>query len=105
VFGLPGNPVSSLIGFELLVRPALRALQGVRDPAPDYLPGVLDGTLRRNESRDELVRSRFEDGRLRPLLGQESHMIGRAAAANALVLVPRGDGELRPGQQVRWLRL
>ena len=32
VFGLPGNPVSSLVGFELFVRPALRALQGARDP-------------------------------------------------------------------------
>lgn len=105
VFGLPGNPVSSLIGFELFVRPALLALQGVRDPAPGYLPGVLEETLHRNATRDELVRARFDDGLLRPLTGQESHMIGRAAAANALVLVPRGDGELRRGEQVRWLRL
>jgi molybdopterin molybdotransferase len=105
VFGLPGNPVSSLVGFELLVRPALLALQGVRDPAPSYLPGVLGATLRRNESRDELVRARFDDGVLHVITGQESHMIGRAAAANALVLVARGDGELRQGEQVRWLRL
>ena len=34
VFGLPGNPVSSLVGFELFVRPALLALQGARDPGP-----------------------------------------------------------------------
>jgi molybdopterin molybdotransferase len=105
VFGLPGNPVSSLVGFELLVRPALLALQGVREPAPFYLPGILAAPLRRNEGRDELVRARFADGVLRPLTGQESHMIGRAAGANALVLVPRGDGELPQGAQVRWLRL
>ncbi len=39
VFGLPGNPVSSLVGFELFVRPALRALQGARDPGPQLPAG------------------------------------------------------------------
>ena len=43
VFGLPGNPVSSLVGFELFVRPALRALQGARDPGPEFLPGTARG--------------------------------------------------------------
>lgn len=105
VFGLPGNPVSSLVGFELLVRPALLALQGAARPEPAYLPGVLDATLVRNPERDELVRARFDGTVLRPVTGQESHMIGRAAAANALVLVPHGEGELRQGEQVRWLRV
>src|SRR5205823_4161152 len=57
VFGLPGNPVSSFIGFELFVRPALAALQGVRDPAPAFLPGRLAVPLQRNAGRDELVRA------------------------------------------------
>jgi molybdopterin molybdotransferase len=106
VFGLPGNPVSSLVGFELFVRPALRALQGVADPAPAYLPGRLTEALRRNAARDELVRARAEAGGVvRPVRGQESHMIVRAAAANALVLVPRGDGELAAGAEVSWLPL
>ncbi len=39
VFGLPGNPVSSLVGFELFVRPALRALQGEREPRPALSAG------------------------------------------------------------------
>jgi molybdopterin biosynthesis enzyme len=42
---------------------------------------------------------------LQPLAGQESHMIARAAAADALVFVPRGDGELAAGSPVRYLRL
>jgi molybdopterin molybdotransferase len=105
VFGLPGNPVSTLVGFELFVRPALRALQGERDAAPQYLPGVLGVSLRRGPDRDELVRARLEDGVLQPVTGQESHMIARSAAANALVLVPRGDGELAAGAQVSWLAL
>ncbi len=109
VFGLPGNPVSSLVGFELFVRPALLALQGAAQPGPRYESGRLARALRRNPQRDELVRARSrpdEDGvALDPIGGQESHMIARAAGADALVLVPRGEGELAPGAQVRFLRL
>jgi molybdopterin molybdotransferase len=109
VFGLPGNPVSSLVGFELFVRPALLALQGARDARPAYLPGRLGASVRRNEHRDEFLRARtrVEDGSvvLDPLTGQESHMIVRSAAASALVLVPRGSGVLPDGAQVSYLRI
>jgi molybdopterin molybdotransferase len=109
VFGLPGNPVSTLVGFELFVRPALLALQGHREPGPRFEPGRLEAAVRRNPVRDELVRSRLSaDGDaavLRPLEGQESHMIARAAGANALTLVPRGEGRLEAGSPVRFLRL
>jgi len=107
VFGLPGNPVSSLVGFELFVRPALDALQGLADPRPRYLPGRLAASVRRNGGRDELVRARArvdaESVLLEPLGGQESHMIVRSAAADALVLVERGKGELPAGSFVRYL--
>lgn len=109
VFGLPGNPVSSLVGCELFVKPALRALQGVADPLPRFEPGRLAAGLRRNEERDEFVRARLRsDGDalvLEPVTGQESHMIVRSAGADALVHVPRGNGELAAGSTVRWLRL
>ena len=109
VFGLPGNPVSSLVGFELFVRPALLALQGARDPGPAYLPGRLGAAVERSEHRDQLVRARTrsEGGAvvLDPLTGQDSHMIVRSAAASALVLVPRGSGALSEGAQVSYLRI
>ncbi len=109
VFGLPGNPVSALVGFELFVRPALRALAGETDPAPRYRSGTLATTLRRIPSRDQLVRAAAETSAagttLRPLRGQESHMIVRAAAAAALIHVPRGDGEIAAGAPVRYLPL
>jgi molybdopterin molybdotransferase len=109
VFGLPGNPVSSLVGFELFVRPAVLALQGLRDPHPRYEPGRLARAVRRGEGRDELLRARarIEDDAvwLEPLGGQESHMIVSAAAADALVFVPRGEGQLEAGAPVRYLRL
>jgi molybdopterin molybdotransferase len=110
VFGLPGNPVSSLVGFELFVRPAILALQGHSDPWPRLEPGRLAAAARRNPNRDELVRARTRPGGdgavdLEPLAGQESHMIAAAAEADALVFLPRGDGELASGSPVRYLRL
>jgi molybdopterin molybdotransferase len=109
VLGLPGNPVSSLVGFELFVRPALLALQGASSPGPEFAVGVLSQPVRRNETRDEFVRARRRTGddtvELEPLEGQESHMIARAALADALVHVPRGDGTLESGARVRFLPL
>jgi molybdopterin molybdotransferase len=109
VFGLPGNPVSALVGCELFVKPALRALQGLADPLPRFEPGRLEVGFRRNEERDEFVRARSRvDGDvvvLEPVSGQESHMIVRSAGADALVHIPRGNGELAAGSTVRWLRL
>jgi molybdopterin molybdotransferase len=109
VFGLPGNPVSALVGFELFVRPAVRALQGAAEPGPEWERGRLAESLRANPGRDELVRARVrvDDGGItvEPLAGRESHMIAKAAGANALVLVPRGEGEVPAGSSVRYLRL
>jgi molybdopterin molybdotransferase len=111
VFGLPGNPVSSLVAFELFARPAVMALQGFAHPLPRFEPGALRAAVKRNPTRDELVRARrlaSPDGaavELEPVAGQESHMIARSAAADALVLVPRGEGELEAGSPVRYLRL
>jgi molybdopterin molybdotransferase len=109
VFGLPGNPVSSLVGAEVFVRPALLALQGATVPGPVFFEGRLGATVRRNAHRDEFLRARAvasEDGvLLDPVTGQESHMIARAAAADALVLAPRGEGKLVAGERVRYLPL
>jgi molybdopterin molybdotransferase len=109
LFGLPGNPVSALVGFELFVRPAVGALQGLERPLPRFETGRLGRAVRRSPRRDELVRARSsssEDGvRLDPVTGQESHMIARSAGADVLVLVERGEGEVREESPVRFLRL
>ena len=109
VFGVPGNPVSALVCCELFVRPAVLALQGAREPGPRFALGTLGAALRRNDARDELARARSsltDDGVvLEPVAGQESHMIARAAEADALVFVPRGEGELSAGEPVRYLPL
>ena len=109
VFGLPGNPVSSLVGALVFVGTALRARQGMERPEPSYLSAVAAAPLRRNPLRDEFVRARrveTSDGlRLEAIGGQESHMIVRAASADALIHVSRGDGEIPAGAAVRYLSL
>jgi molybdopterin molybdotransferase len=109
MFGLPGNPVSSLVGALVFVRSALLARQGAASPEPGYLRARVTARLRRNPHRDEFVRAtRTQAGDeidLAPIVGQESHMIVRAAAADALIHVPRGEGELQAGEMVRFLPL
>jgi molybdopterin molybdotransferase len=110
VFGLPGNPVSSLVGFELFVRPAIAALQGAVEPRPRFETGTLTAAVRRNADRDQFLRGNrlpSDDGlpRVAPLTGQESHMIAQAASADVLLHVPRGEGQLEAGSDVRFLVL
>ena len=72
-------------------------MQAAKDPLPRYALKGTDGVIRRNPHRDEFVRAtRVDDGdnvTLRAISGQDSHMIARAAVADALVHVSRGDGE------------
>lgn len=109
VFGLPGNPVSSLVGFELFVRPALMALQGLTDPRPPYRPGRIARAVKLLPERESLLRARTrvvgDAVELDPLVGQESHMIAHAATATALVLAPEGEGDLPAGSAVSYLTL
>ncbi len=105
VFGLPGNPVSSLVSFVVLARPALRQMMG--QPQIDH-PTVRavadDGLPRRPDDKLHLVRThgRFEaDGRwhVRSTGAQGSHQLAATAAADGLALVPDGDG-VAPGGDV-----
>jgi molybdopterin molybdotransferase len=101
--------VSSLVASLLFVRPALLALQGHVRPHPRYLEGRLSAALERNAYRDEFVRARRLDStdgvRLEAVSGQESHMIARAASADALVHVPRGEGVIAADGHARFLPL
>ena len=98
VFGLPGNPVSSLVSFELFARPALRQMSGHRELLRPETPAVADEPLRRRaDGKLHLVRvvaTPDEDGRLhvRSSGGQGSHLLRAMALANALALLPDGDG-------------
>ena len=98
VFGLPGNPVSSLVSFELLARPALRQMMGHVELDRPRIPAISDeGLRRRTDGKTHFVRvhGRFEgDGHLhvRTTGPQGSHQLAATAAANALAVLPDGDG-------------
>ncbi len=98
VFGLPGNPVSSMVSFELFARPALRRMNGHSRLFRPEVQAVADEPLgRRPDGKVHLVRvvaSYGGDGRyhVRPSGGQASHMLRAMALANALAVLPDGDG-------------
>lgn len=111
VFGLPGNPVSSMISFELLARPALRKMMGhTQNLMRPTVRAVVDKQLkRRKDGKTHLMRvfGVFEnDGRLhvRDTGPQGSHQLAATSLANGLALVPDGDG-LAVGSEVEVMLL
>jgi molybdopterin molybdotransferase len=104
VFGLPGNPVSAIVCFLLFARPALAALQGVAVP-PQRGRAILAEAVPRQRTREEAVRVRLEDGRATPTGPQGSHQLSSMLGADALAIVPRGEGELEAGAEVEIERI
>jgi molybdenum cofactor synthesis domain-containing protein len=97
VFGLPGNPVSSAVSFELFARPGLRTLAGHTEVLRPAVRAVAGEDLgRRPDGRTEFRRvvATITDGGyvVRSAGGQGSHHLAGLAAANALAVLPDGDG-------------
>jgi molybdopterin molybdotransferase len=106
-FGLPGNPTSSLVTFELFVRPALRRLLGYSDVAPPRVAGRLVGELQKPPGLAHYVRvtATWREGELwaQPLSTQTSGVLRSAASATHLLHFPRPASRLSPGEQVELL--
>lgn len=104
VFGLPGNPVSAFVTFTLFVRPALAALQGAVEPRRLDQEATLGQEVRRNPQREQAIRVRLEreDGTLTALPNgpQASHIVTSLIGADALALIPPGEGRLPAGTRV-----
>lgn len=89
LFGLPGNPVSALVTFLVLVRPALDKLAGGPDAGPPTVPGALAEPLTNSGDRRHFVRVVVDAcGGVRSAGTQASHLLASLAAANGLVDVP-----------------
>ncbi len=107
VFGLPGYPVSSLVSFEVFVRPALRRLQGdARPERPKAQVALLD-PIRPSPDRPEYQRAivSLDGGRLvaRTTGAQGSSRLLSLRGANALLLVPPGERTYQPGEELEAL--
>ncbi len=103
-FGLPGNPVSAMVTFQLFVRPALAALQRA-DPSSTRTSARLDQPIPRNPRREQAVRVRLaagEDGwRAAPTKGaQGSHVLTSMLGADGLALIAPGDDPAAEGERV-----
>jgi molybdopterin molybdotransferase len=102
-FGLPGNPVSAMVTFQLFARPALAALQGA-DPDAPRVTAEMAHPVTRNPRREEAVRVRLrqgEHGLVAESTGEQgSHMLTSMLGADGLALVAPGDGELAAGERV-----
>lgn len=102
-FGLPGNPVSAAVSFEVLVRPALARLQGRSDDGRLRLTAVADQAIRSSAHKVEFVRmtlSHGQDGslRARPTGAQGSGVLRSMVDADGLAVVPVGCGRVEAGQ-------
>jgi len=112
IFTLPGNPVSSMVSFEVFVGPVIRALSGVRDPASrTALTAVAAQAWRSPENRRQFARAVLSPdpvgGRfsVRPVGAQGSHLVADLAAATCLAVVPEGVGAVEAGDELECLLL
>jgi molybdopterin molybdotransferase len=103
-FGLPGNPVSAMVTFQLFVRPALAAAQG-RAPDAPRLIATLERPIERNPHREQAVRVHLLPSQNGPMAAptkdaQGSHVLTSMVGADGLALIAPGEGEAPAGERV-----
>jgi molybdopterin molybdotransferase len=103
--GLPGNPVSALVTFELFARPLLRRMRGERAIFPLPVPCIVDEPISLAAPLTHFLRCILEagdDGELHARLtgSQSSALLTSMTAANALLIVPHDRPAVRPGDRL-----
>ncbi len=109
-FGLPGNPVSTAVAFDLLVYPAIRSMLGLKEVFRKRVKATLvRDFVRKKAERREFARCRvwYEEGRYycEPFEKQDSHILSSLTKANAYLIVMEGVRELKAGQEVEVILL
>ena len=103
-FGLPGNPVSTIITYLLFVAPTIDRLCGMPDSTPYRLPAILQGTIEHHRGRREYVRGIFGTNGDRvtvsPTGDQSSNRLATFANANCLIVVPEQTDDIKAGSIV-----
>lgn len=102
--GLPGNPVSALITFDVFARSAIARLAGVSSERPWLIPAILEEEVV-SDGRESYLRAVVREDRsayrVRLTGSQDSSLLTSLIAANALLLVPEGVHRIPPGSEVR----
>jgi molybdopterin molybdotransferase len=110
MFGLPGNPVSSLVTFLVMVRPALQLLAGMAPTPLPHRSATLCAPLRKAPGRRDFqrgIRVESEDASLQVMAfeRQDSNVLSGVAAADCLIDLPTEVGDLPAGSKVRVIPL
>jgi molybdopterin molybdotransferase len=109
VFGLPGNPVSAMVSFELFVRPALLRLMGYRKTTRPPYQAIIEEDVANTDGRTYVVRVRGwrEDGtwHVSSTGAQGSGILRSMVGANGLAFIPGGPRGVRAGEEVEFLLL
>jgi molybdopterin molybdotransferase len=109
VFGLPGNPVSSLVCFYLYVRPALRAMQGFDRLHLPVVNATIDERIQTAPGLTEFARCTLSSGpdgwRARGTGSQSSGVLRSLSLGHGLIIAPPDVGTIESGSRVRVLRL
>jgi molybdopterin molybdotransferase len=104
-FGLPGNPVSVFVSYEMFIRPALLKMMGRRDLLRPEVQAELTDDLKGpvNKTVFARVRVRRDKGRwvAESTGGSQSNLISTVARANGLAIIPVGQDLARAGERVR----
>lgn len=106
VVALPGNPVSSFVSFEVFVRPAIRAAMGFAKPERPRTRAVFTEASSVPSAKRQFRRGVYDaaTGRVAPVGGAGSHLLGALAAANCLVVLPEAIEQVTAGDEVEvWL--
>ena len=103
IFGLPGNPVSSYIGFMEWVWPVLDVMMG--KPEQNFLTGILKASFPREKVKCRFLfgKAWMEDGKLvcKPSSKMGSHMLSSSLEANCILGSETGESSLQPGEEIR----
>jgi molybdopterin molybdotransferase len=109
VFGLPGNPVSTMVAFDVFARPLILSLLKAEDVRPRILEAKLEAPAKRDSARTAVVPAlvRFESGcyRIRTAPWKGSSDLAGLSRANSLIVVPQGEGAIETGDWAQFLPL
>lgn len=105
VFGLPGNPVSTMVSFELFVRPALQKMQGKKNFFRPVITATIQHPLKKSPERRHYVRSvaiyRENGWEVRAVAAQGSNILHSMVRANSLIVFPEFETGIKPGDSVQ----
>jgi molybdopterin molybdotransferase len=100
-FGLPGNPISGIVGFHFLIHPLLQHIQ--KKNAPLWKVATITHSYKKNKKLTQFVRAKLIDGKITILPGQESYKLSTLVKANCWIMLDQTKSLIKRGEQVKYL--